>query len=1212
MPTNDLTNLFISQSFQRLLQISPTDGITLLDGTGSAASINMSGSLSGSFYGIATGSFSGSFAGDGFYITNIPSSSLSNVLFTNKGDQTTQTVEGSVKFTQDVIAENYIISSSVSYYTQSFYSGSTNFGDSSGDTHKFTGSIYMQEAATINGGLVSGQSVAPKITWGGGDSAGSILMEPGNATGNDFIKISNVPNGTPFTGVSLSALLLGHTRNIYLVTTEGSTSGSIHLSTRDAYTEGDSEIYIKNNASAGRSTADTNMHSVFIGARNSHLTSGVVNSVMIATNARSGSANDTLYTSNINASGSVRFTGSLTVSSSITTGEINALTGDLKMDMTTANDQLLITSDAGAGGEGYFQLNATQAAFELYNNALGFGYRSLWIADDIAPQPSYTNLYYADPSTPDVAFKIFQDRNSRTANVTTGEGDENPSLVLTTTALSDFNYGGGSPSAANQKIVMAWGADGLRVQEGSKYTFAIGSPDATNAVAVNPEHNYVIGSPNADMRHNNVVVLGLPNFTTTAADTTYVKNLYVSSSVTGNSLQVNTTNTVFQNGVSGSFSGSFEGNGHSLTFNDTTQQFTGSFSGSIQGDGSGLTGTGIYGGSDTVPAAVLATLTDSITFQAGNGNDEGIKLQDGSGSLAAILRETTAGGNLRLVAADGSTSIANLNNPTQGNYLKYAGINRNNPAGASDPFEVQGDAADKGFRLYDSGSRVNAQLRPGTNGGYISLFDAAGTTAVIQLNHPSVGSYINDGNNFGIGTASPSTGKLHVVGVSSGVSARFQNSTVELRTELGASRPVQYGISTASGLGMGFQHAFDNDSKDVTTANQASFHFAAYRNTSFAALNNANLLAILRGSTAHWVIDTTGSIMHNKWTANQGQPRDGYDFVGSGDPTHGFLLRPVDITSDGTDLDSPRFRLRGTYDSDDSAGVTSSDFDSVLQTKMLSAGSSPQGYLSITMPSKTDALSIREDGNIGIGTTAPSASLEVNGNVIATSFTGSFSGSFEGDGTGLTGISSASLSNVVFTNLGDSAVQLVDGTLKLSGDIIAENYIVSSSVTYMTQSFSSGSTIFGDSADDTHQFTGSLYVSGSTTLGSATTHTHKMTGSLDVSGAFKAFSKSFLIDHPLDPNKKLQYGSLEGPEHGVYVRGKLEEGNIITLPDYWNALVDFDSITVQLTPIGIYQQLFVSAINNENGQIEIEVGGHDTPYCYYFVQGTRETIDVEF
>lgn len=47
------------------------------------------------------------------------------------------------------------------------------------------------------------------------------------------------------------------------------------------------------------------------------------------------------------------------------------------------------------------------------------------------------------------------------------------------------------------------------------------------------------------------------------------------------------------------------------------------------------------------------------------------------------------------------------------------------------------------------------------------------------------------------------------------------------------------------------------------------------------------------------------------------------------------------------------------------------------------------------------------------------------------------------------------------------------------GSITAETYIVSSSVTHMTQSFSSGSTIFGDDISDTHQMTGSLFVSGS-------------------------------------------------------------------------------------------------------------------------------------
>ena len=52
----------------------------------------------------------------------------------------------------------------------------------------------------------------------------------------------------------------------------------------------------------------------------------------------------------------------------------------------------------------------------------------------------------------------------------------------------------------------------------------------------------------------------------------------------------------------------------------------------------------------------------------------------------------------------------------------------------------------------------------------------------------------------------------------------------------------------------------------------------------------------------------------------------------------------------------------------------------------------------------------------------------------------------------------------------------------VQGDIIAENYIVSSSITHMTTSFSSGSTAFGDTLDDAHDFTGSLAITGSLTL----------------------------------------------------------------------------------------------------------------------------------
>ena len=52
------------------------------------------------------------------------------------------------------------------------------------------------------------------------------------------------------------------------------------------------------------------------------------------------------------------------------------------------------------------------------------------------------------------------------------------------------------------------------------------------------------------------------------------------------------------------------------------------------------------------------------------------------------------------------------------------------------------------------------------------------------------------------------------------------------------------------------------------------------------------------------------------------------------------------------------------------------------------------------------------------------------------------------------------------------------GNILALGDVIARNYIVSSSVTNITTQTMSGSTEFGNSTDDTHQFTGHITASG--------------------------------------------------------------------------------------------------------------------------------------
>lgn len=119
---------------------------------------------------------------------------------------------------------------------------------------------------------------------------------------------------------------------------------------------------------------------------------------------------------------------------------------------------------------------------------------------------------------------------------------------------------------------------------------------------------------------------------------------------------------------------------------------------------------------------------------------------------------------------------------------------------------------------------------------------------------------------------------------------------------------------------------------------------------------------------------------------------------------------------------------------------------------------------------------------------------------------------------------------------------------------------------------------------------------------------------LEVNGSFAATTKSFVIPHPTKEGKKLRYGSLEGPENGIYIRGKLTGTDTIELPDYWTKLVDPDSITVTLTPIGTHQKLYVKDVCNNTVTVGNENLLDKTINCYYVVYAERcdvEKLEVE-
>ena len=107
-------------------------------------------------------------------------------------------------------------------------------------------------------------------------------------------------------------------------------------------------------------------------------------------------------------------------------------------------------------------------------------------------------------------------------------------------------------------------------------------------------------------------------------------------------------------------------------------------------------------------------------------------------------------------------------------------------------------------------------------------------------------------------------------------------------------------------------------------------------------------------------------------------------------------------------------------------------------------------------------------------------------------------------------------------------------------------------------------------------------------------------------------AKTFVIDHPNYPEKKhLVHACLEGPESGVYYRGKNEikkdkDFVIINLPDYFDNLIVKDSETINLTHIYDGENKLYSAteINNNSFKVYGKPGKF-----YWIVHAKRKNTD---
>jgi hypothetical protein len=103
-------------------------------------------------------------------------------------------------------------------------------------------------------------------------------------------------------------------------------------------------------------------------------------------------------------------------------------------------------------------------------------------------------------------------------------------------------------------------------------------------------------------------------------------------------------------------------------------------------------------------------------------------------------------------------------------------------------------------------------------------------------------------------------------------------------------------------------------------------------------------------------------------------------------------------------------------------------------------------------------------------------------------------------------------------------------------------------------------------------------------------------------GHILSAKKNFDIPHPTKEGWRLRHTCPEGPSNDVYIRGKLKNNKVIDLPDYWRELVDQESITVSITPVGTHQNIIIQKIEDNKVYLHASTPIH----CHYHVFAERK------
>ena len=315
------------------------------------------------------------------------------------------------------------------------------------------------------------------------------------------------------------------------------------------------------------------------------------------------------------------------------------------------------------------------------------------------------------------------------------------------------------------------------------------------------------------------------------------------------------------------------------------------------------------------------------------------------GALTPWTENIDGGGfnltNVGYIEADtGTSTISNLN--VTGDLTVGANIY------GSFTFVTSGELTVDNIKL--SGNTISA-----TNDSGVAIYDNA-----------SNGIFVKDGGNVGIGTATPDA-KLTIEGEGIIIANNSTNNTGKVGYLIGrqySSDAESEGFSVIGGVGQ-------NGTNRVWIGGNAADNYNAAETIEFLTASNETT----RGGTERMRIDNTGNVG-----------------IGTTGP-----ITPLDVRNNTT-ASTLGYALRLGNNTASDLGITGIAFspyanDNYVKGAMIYKGTDTYyrgdiQFLQNSAANQTNAslgdavMTIKNDGNVGIGTTAPSEALEINGNLL--------------------------------------------------------------------------------------------------------------------------------------------------------------------------------------------------------------------------------------